>query len=107
MKATTTNSNGETTVNEVPELPEDVSTSGYIDTEPILNDIKAKIDESAIPKMNRAQRRFIAKKAGKRGREQMETISEAAKKLTYINLIEGLRKLNKEKEKENENEATN
>ena len=50
---------------------------------------------------NRAQRRAFAKKLGKSGRAKMGTISETAKKLTYINLIEKLRKLNDEKENEN------
>ena len=55
---------------------------------------------------NRAQRRAFAKKLGKSGREKMETISETAKKLTYINLIEKLRELNKKKENENYEQAT-
>ena len=50
---------------------------------------------------NRAQRRAFAKKLGKSGRAKMGTISETAKKLTYVNLIEKLRKLNEEKENEN------
>lgn len=50
---------------------------------------------------NRAQRRAFAKKLGKSGRAKMGTISETAKKLTYINLIEKLRKLNEEKENKN------
>lgn len=50
---------------------------------------------------NRAERRKFAKKLGKSGRAKMGTISETAKKLTYINLIEKLRKLNEEKENEN------
>ena len=54
---------------------------------------------------NRAQRRAFAKKLGKSGRAKMGTISETAKKLTYINLIQKLRALNEEKENE-ENEAT-
>lgn len=54
---------------------------------------------------NRAQRRAFAKKLGKFGRAKMGTISETAKKLTYINLIQKLRALNEEKENE-ENEAT-
>ena len=53
---------------------------------------------------NRAERRKFAKKLSKSGRAQFDTISETAKKLTYINLIEDLRKLNKQKEQEN-NEA--
>lgn len=43
---------------------------------------------------NRAQRRAFAKKLGKSGRAKMGTISETAKKLAYINLIQDLRKLN-------------
>jgi len=50
---------------------------------------------------NRAQRRAFAKKLGKSGREKMGTISETAKKLNYIKLIEQLRELNEKKENEN------
>lgn len=50
---------------------------------------------------NRAERRKFAKKLGKSGRAKMGTISETAKKLTYINLIQKLRELNEEKENEN------
>lgn len=50
---------------------------------------------------NRAQRRAFAKKLGKSGRAKMGTISETAKKLNYINLIENLRELNEKKENEN------
>lgn len=50
---------------------------------------------------NRAQRRAFAKKLGKSGRAKMGTISETAKKLNYINLIEQLRELNEKKENEN------
>lgn len=55
---------------------------------------------------NRAERRKFAKKLGKAGRAKMGTISETAKKLTYINLIEKLRELNAEKENENYEQAT-
>ena len=55
---------------------------------------------------NRAQRRAFAKKLGKSGRAKMGTISETAKKLNYIDLIEKLRKLNEEKENENYEQAT-
>ena len=55
---------------------------------------------------NRAQRRAFAKKLGKSGRAKMGTISETAKKLNYINLIEQLRKLNEKKENENYEDAT-
>jgi len=55
---------------------------------------------------NRAKRRKFAKKLGKSGRAKMGTISETAKKLTYINLIQKLRELNEEKENENYEQAT-
>lgn len=54
---------------------------------------------------NRAQRRAFAKKLGKSGRAKMDTISETAKKLNYIDLIQKLRQLN-EKEKINNEQAT-
>lgn len=56
---------------------------------------------------NRAQRRAFAKKLGKSGRAKMGSISETAKKLNYINLIQQLRELNEKKENENENTTKN
>jgi len=50
---------------------------------------------------NRAERRAFAKKLGKAGRAQFSSISETAKKLNYIDLIQKLRKLNNEKENNN------
>lgn len=50
---------------------------------------------------NRAERRKFAKKLGKSDRAKMGTISETAKKLNYIDLIQNLRKLNEKKESEN------
>ena len=79
--------------------------------EPIdLKEIETTVAQQMEEKMqyqprNRAQRRAFAKKLGKSGRAKMGTISETAKKLTYINLIKKLRALNEEKENE-ENEAT-
>jgi len=55
---------------------------------------------------NRAERRRFAKKLGKSGRAKMGTISETAKKLNYINLIQQLRELNEKKENENYEQAT-
>ena len=52
---------------------------------------------------NRVERRAFVKKLGKKGREQFGTISETAKKLNYINLIQKIKEL---KEK-NENEVSN
>ena len=58
-------------------------------------------DNSQIARpRNRAERRALAKKLGKKGREQFGTISETAKKLNYIDLIQKLREMNKENENE-------
>ena len=54
---------------------------------------------------NRAERRAFAKKLGKTGRAQFGSISETAKKLNYINLIQQLRELNEKKENENYEQA--
>ena len=66
--------------------------------------IESKINQPQFH--NRAERRKFAKKLGKSGRAKMGTISETAKKLTYINLIQKLRELNEEKENENYEQAT-
>ena len=52
-------------------------------------------------KLNRAQRRALAKKAGKKGKNTAEAVSDTAKKLNYIQLIQKLRELNEKKENEN------
>lgn len=63
-------------------------------------------------KLNRAQRRALAKKnKGKKAKavitnSPMEVINETAAKLNYIDLIQKLRKLNEEKAKENEENGT-
>jgi len=66
------------------------------------SDIKAK---SRL--RNRAERRALAKKLGKKGRAQMDVITETTEKLNYIDLIQKLRELNAKKERENNNEGTN
>lgn len=68
-----------------------------------LNQIREK---NHMP-LNRKQRRALAKKAGKRGRNVIETVSDTATKLNYIDLIQKLRKLNEKKEKENEENGEN
>ena len=77
--------------------------------EEILKNIEqytiARINEK-MPKLNREQRRKLAKKKGKQATANKEIVFDTAKKLNYINLIQGLRKLNEKKEKE-ENEDTN
>lgn len=67
-----------------------------------------KINSTRVP-MNRAQRRALKKKVGAEKYAEMVSesgdvvgaVSETAKKLNYIDLIQKLRKLNAEKEKEN------
>lgn len=70
--------------------------------EKIIEETSATIEEKTqLHFHNRAERRKFAKKLGKQGRANMGTISDTAKKLTYIDLIQKLRELN-EKEKNNE-----
>jgi hypothetical protein len=73
-----------------------------IDVDSMTTAITSAMDEKsqiARPR-NRAERRALAKKLGKKGREQFGTISETAKKLNYIDLIQKLREMNKENEDE-------
>jgi hypothetical protein len=75
-----------------------------IDVDSLTTTISSNINENsqiARPR-NRAERRALAKKLGKKGRQDFGTISETAKKLNYIELIQKLRQLNEEKEQENE-----
>ena len=65
-----------------------------------------KINSTRVP-MNRAQRRALKKKVGAKryaemvaeGGDVVGAVSETAKKLNYIDLIQKLRKLNEENEK--------
>lgn len=76
-----------------------------VNLEEIETTVANSLEEADYRPRNRAERRRIAKKLGKRGRESLGTISETAKKLNYIELIKKLRELNEKKEN-NENEAT-
>ena len=76
-----------------------------INLEEIETTVANSLKETDYRPRNRAERRRIAKKLGKRGRESLGTISETAKKLNYIELIEKLRELNEKKE-HNEDKAT-
>ena len=79
--------------------------------EEILKNIEQKtiekINSTRVP-MNRAQRRALKKKVGAKKYAEMvaesgdvvSAVSETAKKLNYIDLIQKLRKLNAEKENE-------
>ena len=80
-------------------------------SEDILNNIttftKKRIEETSSH-MNRAQRRKLMKKLGKKNRGNIEVVSNMAEKLNYIDLIQKLRKLNEQKDKEIEkNESSN
>jgi len=66
--------------------------------------ITSNIEKNSIPQMNRAQRRALAKKVGKNGRSQLGTISETARKLNYIDLIQKLREINNKQREVNDNE---
>lgn len=81
--------------------------------EDILKNIEKKTIEkinSVQPKLNRAQRRALAKKNKNKSQaavmngynEQIEVINDTARKLSYIDLIQKLRALNERKQKENE-----
>jgi len=68
-----------------------------------------KINSTRVP-MNRAQRRALKKKVGAKryaelvaeGGDVVGAVSETAKKLNYIDLIQKLRKLNEEKKEDGE-----
>ena len=79
--------------------------------EEVLKKIQEKTIEkinSTRARMNRAQRRALKKKVGAKkyaeivneSGDVVGAVSETAKKLNYIDLIQKLRKLNEEKEKE-------
>ncbi len=66
--------------------------------------ITSNIEKNSIPQMNRAQRRALAKEAGKKNRSQLGTISETAQKLNFIDLIQRLREMNNKQREVNDNE---
>ena len=86
--------------------------------EEILKNIQEKtiekINGTKVP-LNRAQRRALKKKVGSKKYNEMvsntgdvvSAVSETAKKLNYIDLIQKLRKLNEEKEKNGETTTEN
>ena len=76
-----------------------------INIEELETTVAESLDKANYKPRNRAERRRLAKKLGKKGRANIGTVSETAKKLSYINLIQDLRELNNKKEN-NENEAT-
>lgn len=86
---------------------------GAATAEDVLKNIQdftiEKINSTRMP-MNRAQRRALKKKVGAKKYAEMVTengdvvgaVSETAKKLNYVDLIQKLRKLNKEKKENGE-----
>lgn len=89
---------------------------------PTVEEILKNIQEKTIEKingtkvpLNRAQRRALKKKVGSKKYNEMvsntgdvvSAVSETAKKLNYIDLIQKLRKLNEEKEKNGETTTEN
>ena len=78
-------------------------------TDEILNKITeftTKKIKANITPLNRAQRRALAKKVGKKNREDINTIADTTEKLNYIDLIQKLRKLNEKREREENGETT-
>ena len=75
-----------------------------IDINNITSAVSSQIEAAAKPR-NRKERRALRKRLGKKGREQQDIITDTARKLNYIDLIQRLRKMNEEKENE-EDETT-
>lgn len=72
-----------------------------------MEKLEQTIQEQLTPvKLNRKQRRNLAKKGGKQGRESFDAVAATAKKMAYIDLIKKLQKLNEKKENENERTDT-
>lgn len=69
----------------------------------IIKEFNRKKIEANLPKLNRAQRRALAKRTGHSTTPEgvAEALAETTEKLNYIDLIQKLRKLNEEKEQEN------
>ena len=76
----------------------------YPNVEELVQQFKEQVNGAPAP-LNRAQRRALAKKAGKKGRANANLISDTARKMDMAYLIQEIRKLNEKNNKgENENE---
>ena len=76
----------------------------YPNVEELVQQFKEQINSAPAP-LNRAQRRALAKKAGKKSRAHANLISDTARKMDMAYLIQEIRKLNEKNNKgENENE---
>ena len=73
-----------------------------IDLKDTITTAAAQITNESLPPMNRAQRRAWNKKNKKKNKAAFNAITDTAKKLDYIDLIQRLRKLNERKNEENE-----
>ena len=122
IKEPSTEVNEKLTAHEMIERYAEVQKISYEEAElqvgaPTEEEILKKIEEKTLEKirnqqvpMNRAQRRALKKKMGAKKYAEMvadsgdvvNAVSETAKKLNYIDLIQKLRKLNEEKEKNGE-----
>jgi len=74
-----------------------------------IEDVKQEALQKLMPFMprNRAERRALEKKLGKKGRAQYPDLIETSKKIAQIDLIQKLRELNEKKENENEHDDSN
>ena len=72
----------------------------------MIEQIEQNIKEKTQPYLNRAQRRALIKHARGFNGEEIDSILNAAKKLSYIQIIQKLRELNKLKENDENEQAT-
>ena len=72
-----------------------------VDDSNAIDNIKQFLSDKIGLNLNRAQRRKLAKKNGRKGSKKVDTMTDTIKKLNYIDLIEKLRELNEKKEQEN------
>lgn len=74
----------------------------YPNVEELVQQFKEQVNGAPAP-LNRAQRRALAKKAGKKGRASMNLISDTARKMDMAYLIQEIRKLNEKNKGVEEN----
>lgn len=83
-------------------MNEELNNTAPSEVDTIAEKLIDEVEQRSGPPLprNRAERRALAKKLGKKGRAEFDVIAETSKKLNYIELIQKLRELNKEKENE-------
>ena len=80
-----------------------------LDSAETLEEVEQAIKESVAERqkpMNRAQRRALMKKGGKTGRQQLSTLTETVKRISYVDLIQKLQALNEKRENEQNEDST-